>query len=274
MPDGVVASPRPVTPSTILAEELTEICRQLELAPDADPAVVDRLRASRDLAAGLDPYLDACTTTESPALAELARRTRSADWSTSTAGTGLEQEMLSGHVEGQVLKFLVHMSGASRVLEIGMFTGYSALAMAEALPDDGEVLACEMDPEVAHFAQECFEASEVGRRISVAVGPASETLERLAASDRQFDLVFIDADKPGYSGYLQQLLDGELLAPGAVIAVDNTLMQGQPWLDGDAVTTNGAAIASFNAALTYDDRVEQVLIPLRDGLTLIRRVDR
>ncbi len=273
MPDGVVAPPRPVTPSTILADELAAICRQFESVPGADPALIDRLRRSRDLAAGMDPYLDACTTTESPALAELARRTRSADWSTSTAGTGLEQEMLSGHVEGQVLKFLVRMSGASRVLEIGMFTGYSALAMAEALPDDGEVLACEMDPEVARFAQECFAQSEVGRRIAVAVGPASETLERLAAADRQFDLVFIDADKPGYTGYLQQLLDGELLAPGAVIAVDNTLMQGQPWLEG-TTTTNGSAIAEFNAALTYDDRVEQVLIPLRDGLTLIRRVDR
>ncbi|GAA1462446.1 O-methyltransferase [Williamsia maris] len=274
MPDGVVAPPRPVTPSTILADELTEICRQLEFAADADPALVDRLRRSRDLAAGMDPYLDVCTTRESPALAELARRTRSADWSTSTAGTGLEQEMLSGHVEGQVLKFLVHLSGATRVLEIGMFTGYSALAMAEALPENGEVLACEMDPEVAHFAQECFEQSEVGRRIAVAVGPASETLERLAAADRQFDLVFIDADKPGYTGYLQQLLDSELLAPGGVIAVDNTLMQGQPWLDDAEVTANGSAIAAFNAALTYDDRIEQVLIPLRDGLTLIRRVDR
>ncbi|GGF30111.1 O-methyltransferase [Williamsia phyllosphaerae] len=273
MPDGVVAPPRPVTPSTILADELTEICRQLELAPGADPALVDRVRRSRDLAAGMDPYLDACTTRESPALAELARRTRSADWSTSTAGTGLEQEMLSGHVEGQVLKFLVHLSRAERILEIGMFTGYSALAMAEAMGDNGEVLACEMDPEVARFAQECFEQSDVGQRIAVAVGPASETLERLAAADRQFDLVFIDADKPGYTGYLQQLLDGELLAPGAVIAVDNTLMQGQPWLD-DANTANGAAIAAFNAALTYDDRIEQVLIPLRDGLTLIRRVDR
>ncbi len=274
MPDGVVATPRPVTPSTILAQELTEICRDLEAGSGVDPALLDRLRRSRDLAAGIDPYLDACTTRESPALAALARRTREADWSMSPLGAGLEQEMLSGHVEGQVLKFLVHLSRASHVLEIGMFTGYSALAMAEALPEGGRVVACEVDPDVARFAKECFETSDVGGRIEVALGPASETITRLAATNHRFDLVFIDADKSGYLGYLQQLLDGHLLALGAVIAVDNTLMQGRPWLLGDEMTSNGAAIAAFNSALADDNRIEQVLIPLRDGLTLIRRVDR
>ncbi len=274
MPDGVVAPPRPVTPSTILAHELAEVCRALEAIPDIDPTLVARVRRSRDLAAGMDPYLDVCTTAESAALAELARRTRAADWSSPGTGVGLEQEMLSGHVEGQALKFLVHLSGAIRVLEIGMFTGYSALAMAEALPAAGEILACEVDSDVARFARECFDLSDVGHKISIEVGPALETCARLAATGRQFDLVFIDADKPGYLDYLNTLLDGDLLAPHAVIAVDNTLMQGQPWIGGDDVTTNGAAIAAFNAALTYDDRVEQVLLPLRDGLTLIRRVDR
>jgi len=154
-----------------------------------------------------------------------------------------------------------------------MFTGYSALAMAEALPDDGVVVACEIDPDVARFAQECFDQSPAGRRITIEVGPAVDSLRRLAASPgaAQFDFVFVDADKAGYLDYVDVLLSGDLLAPRAVIAVDNTLMQGQPYGDTE-LTANGAAIASFNAALTYDPRVEQVLIPLRDGLTLIRRV--
>ncbi len=271
-PDGVAMRARPVTPSTILAGELKDLCAELGAEPGVDPGVLARLRRARDLAAGLDPYLDQCTTPESPALAELARRTRETDWTAAHGATFLEQEMLSGHVEGQALKFLVHLAGATRVLEIGMFTGYSALAMAEAVPDDGVVVACEIDSAVAGFARECFDASDVGEKITIEVGPAIDTLRRLSAQPGcQFDFVFIDADKAGYLDYVEFLLDSTLLSPHAVIAVDNTLLQGEPYADVD-ISSNGAAIAGFNAALTYDQRIEQVLIPLRDGLTLIRRV--
>lgn len=259
-----MANPRPITPSTIVAHELAELTRRSD-APE-------QLRRVAALAAGLDPYLGRCTTPESPALAALARRTAERDWA-GRSGDGvvlpLEQEMLSGHVEGQFLRFLVHLTRARRVLEIGMFTGYSALAMAEALPDSGELVACEMDPDVARFARECFAASPAGERISVRVGPALDTLADLARDGTPFDLVFVDADKAGYPAYLDALLDGGLLAPHGVVAVDNTLMQGQPWMGAE--TENGAAIAAFNEAVAADARVEQVLLPLRDGLTLIRR---
>ena len=178
--------------------------------------------------------------------------------------------MLSGHVEGQALKFLVRLARARRVLEIGMFTGYSALAMAEALPDDGELVACERDPRVAEFAQRCFRESPSGDKIDVRVGPALVTLGELAAAGELFDLVFVDADKGGYAEYVRTLLDTGLLAPDGVICVDNTLMQGQPWLAGPS-TPNGEAIAAFNQGLADDPSIEQVLLPLRDGLTLIRR---
>ena len=269
-------SPRPVTPTTILARSLDELVRRLDEFEDGpvDAAFRAQLQGARELAVGLDPYLSESATPESAALSRLARRTAEEDWNGHSLDGNLrqlEQEMLSGHVEGQALKMLVHATAARRVLEIGMFTGYSALAMAEALPADGRLVACEIDPEVAAFARRCFEESADGHKIVVEVGPAQATLAKLSAAGAPFDLVFIDADKDGYLGYLDTLLSGDLLSPRGLICVDNTLMQGQPWLTG-STSANGSAITEFNRAVADDSRVEQVILPLRDGLTLIRRV--
>jgi caffeoyl-CoA O-methyltransferase len=266
--------PRPVTPHSILASRLGQLARRVAGARDVDPRLKEELRELSRLAGGLDPYLSRQTTPESADLRRLAQRTEAEDWNRHAAdpvGGHLEQEMLSGHVEGQALKMLVHATRAKRVLEIGMFTGYSALAMAEALPDDGQVTACEIDPEVAAFALRCFRESASGARITVKVGPAQRTLAELAAVGLRFDLIFIDADKAGYRGYLDTVLAAGLLEPHGLICVDNTLMQGQPWTAG-APTANGAAIDAFNQAVAEDSRVEQVIIPLRDGMTLIRPV--
>jgi caffeoyl-CoA O-methyltransferase len=265
-------APRPITPQTILASRLDQLARQLEAAEGVDPALKSGLHEACELARGLDPYLSRWTTPESAALRQLAQRTEAEDWrrhASDGAAAPLEQEMLSGHVEGQVLKMLVHATRARRVLEIGMFTGYSALAMAEALPADGQVIACEIDAGVAAFAQQCFAGSPEVGKIAVRVGPALATLGELEAEGEVFDLVFIDADKAGYIGYLIALLDYGLVAPDGLIVVDNTLMKGQPWLP-DQPTANGRAIAAFNRAVAADPRVEQVIVPLRDGMTLIR----
>ena len=265
---------RPVTPVGILAAKLESLTQKMAQIEHLDPAFKAELSQAYELANGLDPYLDRCTTPESPALAALVERTQSEDWSKRFADgetvRHLEQEMVSGHVEGQFLKFLIHLTQARRVLEIGMFTGYSALAMAEALPADGEVVACEVDAYAAEFAQRCFNDSPSGHKISVKVAPALETMQQLEANGEVFDLVFIDADKAGYLDYLNLLLTTGLLAPNGSIYADNTLMQGQPY--GSETTPNGVAIANFNQAVAADPRVEQVLIPLRDGITLIRRV--
>jgi caffeoyl-CoA O-methyltransferase len=164
----------------------------------------------------------------------------------------------------------VHATGAREVLEIGMFTGYSALAMAEALPADGRLVACEIDAGAAALARAEFARTPAGARIDVRLAPAQETLAALRAEGRRFDLVFVDADKAGYLGYLDTLLTGDLLGPRALVCVDNTLMQGEPWLPGTR-SANGEAIAAFNDAVARDPRVEQVVLPLRDGVTLIRR---
>lgn len=273
------AAPRPVTPVGILAQILGQLVADQDqiLDPHSDPVLREqwqqRLVRARDLAAGLDPYLIACTSPESAALAGLAQQTATEDWGRRNreAGGSLEQEMLSGPLEGQMLRMLVKMLKAERILEIGLFTGYSALAMAEALPPDGRVVGCELDPYVAAFAQRWFGQSPHGSKIEVRVGPALQTLQTLADQGSRFDLVFVDADKGGYVDYFECLLDRELLAPGGVIAVDNTLLQGQPYLAERS--PNGEAIARFNQVVAADPRVEQVLVPLRDGLTLIRRVD-
>lgn len=264
-------APRPVTPVSILAAEL----EQLAGAPGLDEEWRERMRGASALAGGLDAYVSRCTSPESPALRALAERTAAEDWrghGDGPAPAPLEQEMLSGHVEGRVLGMLVHLTRARRVLDIGMFTGYSALAMAEALPADGTVVACEIDADVAAFARGCFAASADGHKIEVRVGPAERTLAELAAEGPPFDLVFLDADKAGYVAYLTALLDTGLLAPHGLLCVDNTLMQGQPYLPGSP-TANGKAVAEFNDVVAAEPRVEQVMLPLRDGLTLIRQVE-
>ena len=261
---------RPVTPMSILAARLETLVAQVAGNAGVPASVRAELLEIQELASGLDPYLERWTSPESEALRELDRRTRAQDWA--GAGGALEQEMLSGHVEGQLLKMLIHATGARRVLEIGMFTGYSALAMAEAMPDDGRVVACEIDAEVAEFARRCFGRTPAGDRIDIRVGPAVATLAALAETHESFDLVFIDADKAGYAEYLRVVLDTGLLGDHGLICVDNTLMQGQPWSSGRS-SANGLAIADFNRAVAADPRIEQVIIPLRDGLTLIRRVE-
>ncbi|MGC1306971.1 MAG: class I SAM-dependent methyltransferase [Phormidesmis sp.] len=265
---------RPVTPLGILVQQLAQIKRAAE-----DESVSAQLKAAigqaHCLAAGLDPYLEACTTNESAALACLARQTQAEDWSQhfddGATVRALEQEMLSGHVEGQLLKMLVSISRSQRVLEIGMFTGYSALAIAEALPSNGVLVACEVDDYAAQFARRCFAASPHGEKIQIKVAPAIETLRDLIDDQESFDLAFIDADKGNYINYVNLLLETPLLAPDGFICVDNTLMQGQPYLNEGDRSVNGDAIARFNHFVATDPRVEQVMLPIRDGFTIIKR---
>jgi caffeoyl-CoA O-methyltransferase len=180
--------------------------------------------------------------------------------------------MLTGHVEGQTLKLFVRMTRARRVLDIGMFTGYSALAMAEALPEDGCLLACEVDPYAARFAQSLFDRSPHGYKIGVELKPALETLDQLIADKATFDFVFIDAAKQEYVDYYQKLIGTNLLEPDGYICVDNTLFKGEVYLPESEQSITAQAIARFNQVVADDPRTEQVLLPVRDGLTLIRRL--
>ena len=263
-----------MSPNTIIAAKLTELVQQAASLPALDKAFLHSLRDIEQLANGLEPYLASCTTPESGDLRQLVSETQSTDWAsryeTGQTTVKLESEMLSGHVEGQFLKMLTSMLGATRVLEIGLFTGYSALAMAEALPEHGQLVACELDAFAAEFACAQFSRARHGHKIKVEVGPAAVTVQRLCDENESFDLIFIDADKAGYETYFELALKSTLLAPNGLICVDNTLMQGLPYLTGQ-LTVNGLTIAEFNRKVADDPRVVQVMLPLRDGLTLIRR---
>lgn len=267
---------RPVTPLGIAVEHLETAIRYLVSNASVSSQVTENLEKALRLVAGLDPYLEHCTNLESEALKAIADATRQEHWnkkfSDGSTVRALEQEMLSGHVEGQTLKMFVRMTRAKNVLDIGMFTGYSALAMAEALPSDGRLVACEVDAYVAKFAQSLFRKSPHGDKIHVELGSALETLGKLAAAGESFDFAFIDADKKEYVQYYQMLLEFNLLSPDGFICVDNTLLQGQPYLPAQERSANGDAIAIFNDIVKNDPRVEQVLLPLRDGLTIIRRL--
>jgi caffeoyl-CoA O-methyltransferase len=174
--------------------------------------------------------------------------------------------MMVGRLEGAFLEMLVHATHAQLVLEIGTFTGYSAISMAAALPAGGRIITCEVDPEHAAFARENIAGSDFADRIELREGPAIDTIGGLVGP---FDLVFIDADKAAYTSYFEATI--EKLTPHGLIAADNTLWSGRV-LDQDPESPDTKAMQEFNDRLVADPRVRCVQLTVRDGVTLIRRV--
>lgn len=274
-PEPADGGARPVTPVGIAGALVADAADAADgVAPHGIPDGATPCAAGLDRAAriltGLDGYCSAMTTPAGPELAALARLTTDRPWHDHGGVVHLEQEMLSGHVEGALLALLARLAGARHVLEIGMFTGYASLAMAQALPEDGEVVACELDPGVADLARRAFAASAAGGRIRIEVGPAARTLARLADDGERFDLVFLDADKTGYPDYVRTLLDRDLLRVGGLLVVDNTLHQGEPWA-ADVPSANARAVDALNRWMLQDPRLTPVLLPVRDGVTLALR---
>lgn len=174
-------------------------------------------------------------------------------------------QMLVGPLEGAFLKIMAQLVQARSVLEIGTFTGYSALCFAEAIPADGEVITCEVDEDSAAMAREYFSRSPHGRKISLRLGPALDTLGTFAGP---FDVIFIDADKTNYVNYYRRGL--ELLSPRGVMLIDNVL-----W-DGDVLIQpppdeRTAAIQELNGVVASDPRVSAVLVTIRDGVLVVRK---
>ena len=198
----------------------------------------------------LEEYIERYSSPADPLLAELAEETHE---------TSRSPQMLTGPIAGRFLEMLVWVGQPERVLEIGTFTGHSALAMAGALPEGGRIDTCEIDPSHAEVAQRYFDCSPYGDRIKLHLGPALETIDLL---EGDFDFVFIDADKDGYVDYYEAVLPR--LTRRGLIAVDNTLSSGRV-LEGEG------PIVRFNEHVRSDPRVVRVILSVRDGITLIRR---
>jgi len=205
-----------------------------------------------------EEYITAHSDTEPEYLAKLNRITHL---------RMINPRMLSGHFQGRVMSMFCHMIQPKTVLEIGTFTGYSALSMAEGMPENGVLHTIDYDEELESFLKDVFAASDHGHKIKLHIGDA---LTEIAKLNDIFDLVFIDADKEEYLAYYEAVLPK--LRTGGYILVDNTLWDGKVLKPVDPKDRETIAIMKFNDFVAQDSRVEKVLLPIRDGLTLIRKV--
>ena len=206
----------------------------------------------------LDKYIETFSSPEDALLKELERETYL---------RVLNPRMISGHIQGKLMEMIVRMVRPQRVLEIGTFTGYSALCMAAGLPEGGLIDTCEVDDELEMMSLSFFERSANGEKIRLHIGSALDIAPTLGEC---YDLVFIDGDKREYTAYYEMLFDNELVKSGSWILADNILWYGkvvEPVAKGDKQTQ---AIIDFNAHIVADPRVENVILPIRDGINLIR----
>lgn len=173
--------------------------------------------------------------------------------------------------QGQFMRLLIEILGAKKTLDIGTFTGYSALSVALSLPNDGKVIACDTSVEFTNIAKQFWQEAGVGHKIELKIGPALETLNALIAAGENgtFDFSFIDADKHNYANYYEKSLT--LLRPGGIIAIDNVLWSGKV-ADMSIKEGNTVAIREFNTMVLNDKRVNMSLVPIGDGLTLARKL--
>ena len=177
--------------------------------------------------------------------------------------------MLSGKLQGELLRILVQISGAKRILELGTFTGYSAICLASMLPEGGHLDTLEINDELEDLILEGFERAGLADVIDLHIGDCKETLRRFREEGREYDLVYMDANKREYPEYYELVFD--MVRPGGLILADNVLWDGKVCEDPMPQDKQTLGIARFNDMVTEDRRVESVILPLRDGLNLIRK---
>ncbi|WP_182885927.1 O-methyltransferase [Microbispora sp. H10885] len=216
------------------------------------------MKAAEFITPAVAEYAAAYTTPPDALLAELAEETRRLMGDRSTMQIAPEQ--------GTLLTLLVQLSGARLAVEVGTFTGYSSICIARGLPADGRLIACDVSEEWTSVARRYWAKEGLDGRVELRLGPAADTL-RAMPTDEHIDFAFIDADKAGYPVYYEEVLTR--LRPGGLIAVDNTLQHGA--ITDPAAGGNVPAMREFNALVARDERVTSVLLPVADGLTLIRK---
>ena len=177
--------------------------------------------------------------------------------------------MLSGAIQGQVLRMLAQMTGATDILELGTFTGYSAICLASALPEDGHLDTLELNDELEDLILEGFDRAGLADKIELHIGDCKETVLRLKEEGRMYDIVYIDANKREYCEYYDLVFD--MIRPGGLILADNVLWDGKVCQDPLPQDKQTLSIVRFNDMVSADPRVESVILPLRDGLNIIRK---
>ena len=207
--------------------------------------------------AKLDDYVCAHTENEPALLADLNRRTHVSI---------LQPRMLSGHYQGRLLSMLAYMIQPKRVLEIGTYTGYSALCFAEGLQEGGKVTTVDVNEELEDFVQSYIEKANCADKVEYIVGDAMEVVAKM---DEQFDLVFIDADKKNYCNYYELVFDK--VKPGGYIIADNVLWSGKVLEDYDSLDRETKILMDYNKMVHEDERVQEILLPIRDGLMIARK---
>jgi caffeoyl-CoA O-methyltransferase len=205
----------------------------------------------------LDNYVCAHTSSESALLAKLNRDTHV---------NVLQPRMLSGHFQGRLLSMLAHMIRPQRILEIGTYTGYSALCLAEGLTGDGKLITIDVNAQLEDFVRDYLGQSPLGEKIDYRIANAMELIPQL---DEAFDIVFIDADKMNYINYYNLVFDK--VKPGGYIFADNVLWSGKVTGDYDKLDKDTRLLMDFNRLLQDDERTENILLPIRDGIMIARK---
>ncbi|KAK3700239.1 hypothetical protein RRG08_033517, partial [Elysia crispata] len=252
--------------------ELEAAIKQAETA-GTNPEVLDALTASRDMFKRRDEYTLNATSDHSETLANISHETRNHDWQWEHDQGNIpwvyKPLMISGRLEGQFLKSLVSMQRAKRILEVGLFTGYGALSMAEALPADGEIVSLEICERLKILVEELAKDSHHAKKMRVEIGPALETAKKLAEAGEKFDMIFLDGDKKDYPALVKMAFDDNLLAEGGTLLIDNAFVHGAAYCPSE---NNTLAHDVLEAAKTCKQPLHRVLIPMNDGVLMVRRM--
>ncbi|KAE8234306.1 hypothetical protein CF326_g654 [Tilletia indica] len=247
---------------------------------------INKLKMAESLLSRMDPYLDSMSSKGPPALQALVEETDNHDWKGAYESKKISFQVhpgwSAGGYEGSFIAMVAKSIKARRVLEVGMFTGTTTLCVADALPEDGQLVTLEIDSYFKDLTAPYFQKAGVASRIDVRIGSALDSIKQMAqAQEEPFDLIFIDADKTGYHDYYETILEAGLLRKGGVLLVDNTLYKGVPFTpdleNADQATvkqlqlnlSNGLALRDFNKHVAQDTRVEASILPIRDGVTWI-----
>ncbi|SJX61487.1 related to O-methyltransferase [Sporisorium reilianum f. sp. reilianum] len=274
------------SPLTSASSLLSNVVSQLDTSKPLSSEQLRQLQLVSSLLSGLDPYLDSVSSpapsVQRPLLKATAEHDWQGAWDRKQTLFHLSAAWSAGAYEGNFVGLLTKLTHAKKALEIGMFTGTTTVCIAQQLPEGGKVTALEIDPYLDTFTRPLFDQTGLGAKIDVKVGNAVDHLEALSknilSDEEAYDIIFIDADKPGYKTYFNTILDKGLLKRNGLLVVDNTLYKGTPWTDGLVDETllkigkeNADAIKEFNQVVRQDRRVEVVVLPVRDGVSLIMR---